>query len=418
MPQIKTQQVISVCFFMLFISLGGCSERNDQAAFDTNTGHANDWLPAGHMAAARSDSGSCSTCHGGDFEGGISRISCTLCHLGGPTTVHPSDWVPMYSTHGPYVKTNGTSACSSQYCHGPSLTGVADSGPSCTSCHMGGAMQIHPAAWLGDACSNHGSYAYTNGTAGCANAACHGANLGGVSQSGPSCTQCHNPIPDSNQCNYCHGLPPNGTAYPNNAGKHAKHMQLNGVSCGTCHNRSCDQHANGIVEVSIDPVYNARTGIASFNTSSSAKTCSEISCHGGPRTQTPDQAEIAQPQSEPAQTPDWYTGAINVYDSPRYDYAECTACHTYGTTEYNGYHSGKHLIHCFGWDPYGMQFVFGYLCDACHDFNKLSVNHFTGLNSPVISAGTASATIWDYLQYDGTSCNHGACHGPGYNWWQ
>jgi hypothetical protein len=206
--------------------------------------------------------------------------------------------------------------------------------------------------------------------------------------------------------------------YPNIAGKHAKHMQLSNVTCATCHARSCDQHGNGTVEVNIDAIYNAKTGIASFITTSAEKTCSQISCHGGPRTQTPAQAETAPPQSEPAQTPDWYTGAINVYDSPQFDYAQCTACHVYGTTEYNGFYSGKHLIHCFGWDPYAAQFVFGYLCDACHDFNKLAVNHFTGLNSPVISAGTASATIWDYLKYDGTKCNQGVCHGPGKNWWQ
>jgi hypothetical protein len=194
-------------------------------------------------------------------------------------------------------------------------------------------------------------------------------------------------------------------------------MQLSNVTCATCHSRSCDQHGNGTVEVIFDSVYNAKTGIASFNTSS--KTCSEISCHGGPRTQTPGQAGMAPPQSEPAQTPDWYTSTIDVYNSPTYDFAQCTACHVYGTTEYNGFYSGKHLIHCFGWDPYAKQFVVGYLCNACHDFNKLAVNHFTGFNSPVISAGTASATIWDSLQYDGTSCSNHRCHSPYLRyWWQ
>jgi predicted CxxxxCH...CXXCH cytochrome family protein len=497
MPPIKTKQVISVCFFMLFISLGGCgSERNDQAAFDPNTGHANDWLPGGHMAAARSDPGSCSTCHGADVEGGISRVSCTSCHLGGATAVHPAGWVPVYSMHGPYVKTNstsacanqychglsltgvansgpsctschlsptsghpsewnpvyrdhgpyvktngtsacanqychgtsligvadsgpscslchlggatavhpsdwtpvyathgpyaavnGTGACSNQYCHGPSLTGVADSGPSCTSCHLGGVTQIHPAAWLGDACSNHGSYAYISGTAGCANAACHGANLGGVSQSGPSCTQCHNSIPDSNQCNYCHGLPPNGTAYPNIAGKHAKHVQLNNVACASCHVRSCDQHSNGTIEVAFDAVYNAKTGIASFNTSSEGKTCSEISCHGG------------------LQTPDWYTGTINVSE-------QCTECHSPSTNEYNGYYSGYHYEHVVDYNK---------TCTDCHAVDQLTAVHFTGLDSPVIPVGAAAATIKSALGYDGTFCYSASCHvvgGGTYNWWQ
>jgi hypothetical protein len=284
---------------------------------------------------------------------------------------------------------------------------------------MGGVTQIHPAAWLGDACSNHGNHAYTSGTAGCANAACHGADLGGVSQSGPSCRQCHTPIPNSSQCDYCHGIPPNGAIYPNIAGKHAKHMQLSNVTCATCHARSCDQHGNGTVEVNIDSIYNAKSGIASFSTTSAGKTCSQVSCHGGPRTQTPAQAAAQNPpQSEPAQTPDWYTGTIDVYNIPTYDFAQCTACHVFGTAEYNGYYSGRHLIHGFGWNPYENRYELNHVCAACHDFNKLAVKHFTGLNSPVISAGTASATILNNLKYDGTTCNQGVCHGFRGNWWQ
>jgi hypothetical protein len=130
---------------------------------------------------------------------------------------------------------------------------------------------------------------------------------------------------------------------------------------------------------------------------------------------------VNPPQSTPVQTPDWYTGTINVYDSPSYLNAQCTACHSYGVTEFNGFYSGKHFIHVFGRDPFATQppyYVYNYLCDSCHDYNKLSVTHFTGLNTSIISAGAASATILNILKYDGTSCNQGACHGPGYNWWQ
>jgi hypothetical protein len=197
-------------------------------------------------------------------------------------------------------------------------------------------------------------------------------------------------------------------------------MQLSNVTCATCHARSCDQHSNGAVDVIIDATYNAKTGVASFAAASAAKTCSEISCHGGPRTQSPDQAVMDPPESAPAQTPDWYTGAINVYDNPTYLNAQCTACHIYGETEYNSFYSGKHLIHVFGKKPFATQppyYVFNYPCDSCHDYNKLAVNHFTNLSSPDISAGAASATILDSLQYDGTTCNQGACHGPGKNWW-
>ncbi len=376
-----------------------------------NSGHPADWTPvySTHGPYAQTNgTGACANqyCHGSSLTGvADSGPSCSLCHLGGPAAVHPANWTPVYSTHGPYATANGTGACANQYCHGPSLTGVTASGPSCTSCHMGGPTQIHPAAWLGDACSNHGSYARTNGTAGCANASCHGVNLGGVSQSGPSCTQCHNPIPTG--CTSCHGNPPNGDTYPNKAGKHAEHMQLNNVTCATCHSRPCDQHNNGTVDLVFDPTYNAKTGVASFNTSSAGQTCSEISCHGGPRTQTSTQASQTPPQSDPALTPDWYTGTITVYDDTVNE--QCKVCHSYGTAEYNGFNSGKHFAHVI---------TEGFGCYTCHDVAKLPVNHFTGLNTSVISAGTASATILNGLQYDGSMClKHCHTSPAGSTWW-
>jgi hypothetical protein len=185
-------------------------------------------------------------------------------------------------------------------------------------------------------------------------------------------------------------------------------MQLNNVTCATCHSRPCDQHNNGTVNVVFDPAYNAKTGVASFTTSSAGTTCSAISCHGGPRTQTPDQAAQTPPQSMAVQTPDWYTGTINVYENTTNE--QCTLCHSYCTTEYNGFYTGKHFNHVF---------TEGYPCYTCHDFTKLAVNHFTGLNTSIISAGAASATILDTLQYDGSMClKH--CHTSplGSTWWQ
>jgi hypothetical protein len=96
---------------------------------------SSDWLPGEHMTAAKADITVCTECHGEDLAGGISRISCTSCHLGSPTSVHPTDWVPLFRTHGPYVAANGTAACANQYCHGTTLAGVPGSGPSCTTCH-------------------------------------------------------------------------------------------------------------------------------------------------------------------------------------------------------------------------------------------------------------------------------------------
>jgi hypothetical protein len=473
MSRAKANQVHCLCLFVLLALIAGCSERNDKSPINPDTGrHVENWLPAAHMEAAKSDLGSCSSCHGDDLKGGISGVSCTSCHLGSPTSVHPTnwapvyadhgpyvdahstsacanqychglrltgvtdsgpsctschiggitsghptDWVPVYSTHGPYVKANGTSSCSNnnchgtaltgvvesgpscslchlggatavhptdwnpvyadhgpyalangtsscanQYCHGPSLTGVADSGPSCTSCHMGGPTEIHPTSWQGDVCSNHGPYAFDNGTTGCANTACHGASLEGVSQSGPSCTQCHNPIPASDQCNYCHGIPPDGTAYPNIAGKHAEHMLITGVTCATCHARPCDQHNNGVVDVVFDPSGPAvATGNPAPVFDASAKSCSNIACHivsagtfnysfqGGDGNPVDKTVNIYG--NTGGLTPSWYSSGTS-----------CTACHgnppSNGTDGSNIWHSGNHA----GQGPTGAYNQ----CQLCH----------------------------------------------------
>ncbi len=532
MPQVKTAKSLFAGFLILTAFFIGCSDPNAQSPINPDTGsHSANWLPAAHMAAATSDPNSCSACHGSDFNGGISGVSCTschlgsstsvhpsdwvpvssmhgpyvkanstsacanqfchglsltgvpysgpscsschlggltsghpadwvpiysthgpyvntsptgtsacanqachgttltgvpnsgpsctLCHLGSPTSVHPVDWVPIYSTHGPYVNTSptGTSACANQYCHGPSLTGVPDSGPSCTSCHMGGVTNIHPAGWLGDACSNHGTYALTNGTAGCANVYCHGTNLGGVPQSGPSCTKCHPTIPTSPSCGTCHGVPPAGTAYPDIAGKHATHLALNGVTCATCHNRSCNQHMNGTVDVIFDPAYNAETGTAAFGISAGA-TCGNVSCHGGPRTQRirtiPSQGIYTQVTSastwtsDPSGTPDWYSGSISLNDTN-----QCFSCHVYGNTLYNGYFSGKHYFHAI---------EHGVTCISCHDTIKLANTsfHFPNLRAHVISSSTASASTNSWLNYNGSTCTNAniGCHPDTRNWRQ
>ncbi len=385
------------------------------------SGHPSNWVPiysthGPYVDANGTSSCANESCHGQQLTGVAgSGPSCTACHLGSPTSIHPTNWVPAYATHGPYVDSNGTTACSNQYCHGPQLTGVTASGPSCTSCHMGGPTSIHPAAWQGDACTNHGPYAYTNGTAGCSNIYCHGADLGGVSQSGPSCTKCHSPIPNSGQCNYCHGIPPNGTTYPNITGSHAVHMQLGGVQCQTCHNRPCEQHGDGTVEVVFDPVYSAETGTATF-TKASGAVCSNVSCHGGPRSQrirttstntTTFYTQVTSQTtwtSDPSVTPDWYTGSISLNDT-----TQCFSCHTYGNTLYNGYYSGHHYFHVIEQ---------GITCISCHDTLKLTnyAFHFPDLSTHVISSVTASASVISYINFNGTTCTSQICHSDTRSW--
>jgi hypothetical protein len=191
---------------LLVLVLAGCGERNPQSVFSADDGgtHLSGWLPAGHMAAATANINVCVECHGADFSGGISKVACTQCHLGNAQKRHPIAWGDIaYVSHASYVNLNGTTACSNIYCHGTALNGVAASGPSCSSCHIGGNLSVHPsplATWVPPGIPGitvppagaHGAYVKQfSSTAACQNAACHGKDLKGVNQSGLSCQSCH-----------------------------------------------------------------------------------------------------------------------------------------------------------------------------------------------------------------------------------
>jgi predicted CxxxxCH...CXXCH cytochrome family protein len=141
-------------------------------------------------------------------------------------------------------------------------------------------------------------------------------------------------------------------------------------------------HQNGVVDVILDPTYNAKAGPASYN--ASTLSCSNVACHGG------------------VTTPNWQTGTIDVN-------TQCTACHEPGTgpgiPENNSYYSGRH----FGTD------MSGFPCTTCHDTTKLALVHFTSLTAP-ISEATAATTINSAINFNGTTCNPSAggltgCHG-------
>jgi predicted CxxxxCH...CXXCH cytochrome family protein len=177
-------------------------------------------------------------------------------------------------------------------------------------------------------------------------------------------------------------LPPNGTAFPNTAGAHAKHTTLGAyIVCNTCHlgaggSSANSYHLYGNPVVFFQPTtYDAQTGgTPTFNVAD--RTCSNVSCHGG---QT---------------TPTWLTGTIAVS-------TQCTACHTYYygvNPQFNSYRSGRHYFHIL--DSSGPELY----CTDCHDASLLSSNHLTTLNTTTME-GPASATLRTQTQYNGSSCD-------------
>lgn len=212
MPQITTKVLSFAVLGALALALSGCGDANPKASFDPAVGkHPANWLPAGHAAAAEEDVNGCAECHGDALDGGIAKVTCLTCHIGGTTKIHPVLWGGLaYALHAGYLSENGTGTCATALCHGTDLLGVTDSGPSCLSCHQGGTAQaplIHTWGGSGTTTSQningHKTYFEAQSSRSfttCRNEVCHGATLAGVFASGPSCIKlgCHgsgNPLP-------------------------------------------------------------------------------------------------------------------------------------------------------------------------------------------------------------------------------
>lgn len=142
MPSVTKKASFIAMLFIVILVISACGDPDSTATFDPETAvHPADWLPAGHAGPARENANSCGNCHGTDLvSGGISGVSCTSCHIGGAMQVHPAvfngfPW--LQGGHGRYTASNGTSSCANVWCHGSSLQGVAQSGPSCRTqeCH-------------------------------------------------------------------------------------------------------------------------------------------------------------------------------------------------------------------------------------------------------------------------------------------
>jgi hypothetical protein len=117
------------------LSLSGCGDANSQATLDPYAGnHPHSW-PFDHAAVAKTNPEPCKECHGDDLAGGISRVSCTQCHIGGPLSVHPKEWTKL-EDHGSDLPQNGLESCKNAVCHGTNGEGVPSSGLACTTCHQ------------------------------------------------------------------------------------------------------------------------------------------------------------------------------------------------------------------------------------------------------------------------------------------
>ncbi|MBU0505196.1 MAG: hypothetical protein ABII18_01240 [bacterium] len=127
-------------------------------------------------------------CHGTNYKGGYSEVSCYGCHELYPHKTQWSNASNSSSTdyHGKHVMTNASikkRTCATQ-CHGGSYDGGL-SKIACFDCHV-----AYPHAFNWSNPKAHGTFANTNGTNTTCSTGCHGMNYNG-GQTGLSCYDCH-----------------------------------------------------------------------------------------------------------------------------------------------------------------------------------------------------------------------------------
>jgi predicted CxxxxCH...CXXCH cytochrome family protein len=370
------------------------------------------------------------SCHGAvtapNWQTGTISVStdagCRQCHKLGTAAGSPENNSPFSGQHGFHLSASGTVVALCTDCHnmangttgatnhfkflntpqmeGPASQTVEPGGSAanynavnqtCTvNCH---AVQHTNFSWQGGAnhpvpflATSHTTVVQAGFDTNCAS--CHAVTGISPVASAPSCTVCHqsaSALPFTN-CASCHAKPPAGTAYPNVAGKHAKHDALATVTgvCGACHagmdsgSQAHYDRANGRPganalriapgDVAFQSTFNAKAGSALF--SNTALTCANVNCHGG------------------VAAPSWQAGAISSATD-----AGCRQCHTLGTAlgspENNSPFSGLHGFHL---SASGTVVA---LCTDCHDMTLATTgatNHFKFLNTPQME-GPASDTV-------------------------
>jgi predicted CxxxxCH...CXXCH cytochrome family protein len=256
--------------------------------------HPTQYVPA-HAPAALADLNGCRACHGADYDGGSTGVSCNGCHglfgfsdwqtnctfcHGTRTqgwTSSPGSLVlaaPPFGSHRETQTSEPPVGAHQKHLGNGSL--VSD-GVACTECHVVPADLSHvgggaAAVAFGPLASQGGlTPAYAGGT--CASTYCHGATLAGGGRTTPSWT-------GSAACGDCHGSPPV-------SGRHTTTVNHSSQHCSACHATVATNttqpgvldtpaaralHVNGAKDVSF-------AGAGTWT--ASTKTCSNVACHTG-----------------------------------------------------------------------------------------------------------------------------------------
>lgn len=185
----------------------GCSKEDKSAPLKTNSDlvvsykseniypHTSAFKTATHGKIFQANAKSCQTCHGDDYRGGSSKISCNSCHQSFPHTAS----FKQTTEHGSKYLEDRNSCTT---CHGKDLKG-GSAKVACLNCHQ----YPHDKKWALP--ENHGA---------------------AFSKISSSQSEIENPLErDHSKCLKCHENKPNEpTAFKN---RHPEHY----VACNSCH---------------------------------------------------------------------------------------------------------------------------------------------------------------------------------------
>jgi hypothetical protein len=249
--------------FALALGAGSCSELKKDLPSPVGGSqiHPEAWMEEAatefhgtYLKGKGYDTKECQPCHGGPLNGGTSQTSCFQCHALYP---HDAAWSSPDSAdfHGTFLKAMSYNATECQSCHGTNYLG-GSSDVSCLSCHP---SYPHNAQWTtGGAASSHGLYLRGKQWNDAECQACHGTNYAGGT-SGQSCFTCHDPYPHDvrftsgghqnylyshqyplNNCQTCHGPSYTGGNTQVSCMTSLCHVEPGGTprspeACNTCH---------------------------------------------------------------------------------------------------------------------------------------------------------------------------------------
>ncbi len=374
---------LSICQLCHGDNFSGGSSNVSCYKCHTQYPHVPTWLggtPESHGAvlkAAEYDFSTCESCHGSDLLGGSSGVSCKKCHT---TFPHETGWVSdSPQSHAAILKSMDYNLESCTLCHGTDYAG-GSSEVSCYKCH---ASFPHKTGWVGEGEATHGLFLNNLGYDFTSCRPCHGEDLKGGST--------------EISCSKCHADYPHAEGWINGDSGHGAQLRDKGYDMSTCKNCHGDDLQGGTSAISCNkchadfphkPGWKDGAGDESHTTFLRAKNYDNSSCkicHGDDLQGGTTGISCNKCHADYPHEPDWIGGGANAHSTilrdKGYDMSTCKNCH--------------------GEDLQGG--TSGVSCNKCHaDFP-----HAPGWKAG--SGAESHTTFLSAANYDYTSCK--VCHG-------